>query len=49
MPGAGHIRARYHEFSTELQSLCKRAQLDREHLIFNDYLLLVTDWLQGNL
>jgi hypothetical protein len=49
MPGGGHIWNRYQQFMAELQNLCEEAHLDRGHLVFNDYLQLVTTWLRANL
>jgi len=49
IPGANHIWTKYQSFCAELPVLCEQAELDSRHLIFNDYMLLVTNWLSSNI
>ena len=46
IPSGGSIWSRYQEFQSDLPSIAKKRQLDANRLIFNDYIALVTGWLE---
>ncbi|MFA4904066.1 MAG: hypothetical protein WC600_15145 [Desulfobaccales bacterium] len=48
IPGGAAIRSRYQLFITELPDLCSVLKLEPDNLIFNDYALLVSEWLKQN-
>lgn len=48
IPGGASIRSRYEFFETELPDLCSVLKLEPDNLIFNDYALLVSEWLKQN-
>ncbi len=45
IPGGNIIGGRYNTFLEDLPQLCNELQLDVDSLIFNDYSLLVSEWL----
>ncbi len=46
IPSGGSIWTRYQEFQSDLPSIATKRQLDANRLIFNDYIALVTGWLE---
>jgi hypothetical protein len=48
IPSGARMAKRYEAFQEELPLLCDRLQLDREDLIFNDYTMLIAEWLKVN-
>ena len=48
MPGGSHLWGRYQEFTKDLPSLCKEAQLVPAHLTFRDLYELVLEWISLN-
>ncbi len=46
IPGGAAICSRYQLFATELPELCSVLRLEPDNLIFNDYALLVSEWLK---
>ena len=48
IPSGGIIWERYQEFTEKLPQMAKEGQLIVEELIFNDYTLLVAQWLENN-
>ncbi|MGH9761621.1 MAG: hypothetical protein ACREDR_39105 [Blastocatellia bacterium] len=48
IPSGSVISRRYEMFKAELPLLCKELRLNPRELIFNDYLLLVSNWLKVN-
>ncbi len=48
LPGSDHMHRRYGRFRRELPKLCRELKLDLEDLTFNDYIQLVSAWLQEN-
>ncbi|MCB9233776.1 MAG: hypothetical protein H6581_19120 [Bacteroidia bacterium] len=46
IPGGHIIANRYLEFREELPETCRLLDLDYQNLIFNDYTLLVAEWLR---
>jgi len=48
LPGANFIWNRYEEFQLEYPTLCDNFNLDPSEIIFNDYVLLVSEWLKIN-
>lgn len=46
IPSGESIWTRYQEFQSDLPSMAKKRQLDANRLIFNDYIALVTGWLE---
>lgn len=46
IPGGHIIANRYQEFQEELPETCIKLELDHNNLIFNDYTLLVAEWLR---
>lgn len=44
--GGAAIQSRYQLFTTELPDLCSVLMLEPDNLIFNDYALLVSEWLK---
>jgi hypothetical protein len=48
LPGGKTIWRRYRAFQRQLPKLCRRVQLDRSALHFNDYATLVAGWLKEN-
>jgi hypothetical protein len=45
IPGGALIGQRYRKFKGELPTLCKKLQLRRSEITFNDYSNIVTTWL----
>lgn len=45
IPGANTIWNRYQKFISDLPDLCLALQWDLDDLTFNDYTLLITEWL----
>jgi hypothetical protein len=48
IPGGKTIGARYRQFQTELPALCKELRLSEDELTFNDFTLLVSEWLKAH-
>jgi hypothetical protein len=48
IPSGSVIWGRYETFKTDLPLLCKELRLNAKELIFNDYVLLVSNWLKVN-
>lgn len=48
IPSGGVISDQYESFKTDLPLLCKELRLNVRELIFNDYVLLVSNWLKVN-
>ena len=48
IPSGGIIWERYQEFTEKLPQMAKEGQLIIEELIFNDYTLLVAQWLEND-
>lgn len=48
IPSGSVIWCRYETFKTDLPLLCKELRLNAKELIFNDYVLLVSNWLKVN-
>ena len=48
IPSGGIIWERYQEFTEKLPQMAKEGQLIVEELIFNDYTLLVAQWLEND-
>ncbi len=49
IPSGSVIWTRYHQvFKKDLPQLCKELKLNLKELIFNDYVLLVSEWLKIN-
>jgi hypothetical protein len=48
IPSGSVIWNRYEVFVRELPSLCKELKLHHKELIFNDYVWLVSKWLEKN-
>ena len=48
IPSGGIIWERYQEFTDKLPQMAKEGQLIVEELIFNDYTLLVAQWLEND-
>ena len=46
IPSGRSIWTRYQEFQSDLPSMAEKHQLDADRLIFNDYIALVTGWLE---
>lgn len=46
IPSGSSIWDRYQEFQSDLPSIATKRQLDANRLIFNDYIALVTGWLE---
>lgn len=46
IPSGSIIWNRYRNFTEELPLLCKALNLNMKELIFNDYVLLVSNWLK---
>lgn len=46
IPGGKEIQRRYELFTSELPSLCKELKLTVKEMIFNDYINIVSEWLQ---
>ena len=46
IPGGNIIWERYQTFSRDLPQTVEECQLDIEDLIFNDYILVVEEWLK---
>jgi hypothetical protein len=46
IPSGSVIWSRYQRFEAELPLLCKELKLNRNELIFNDYVMLVFSWLR---
>jgi len=48
IPSGSVICRRYETFTVDLPLLCKELRLNKKELIFNDYVLLVSNWLKVN-
>lgn len=48
IPGGSVIGDRYQVFKADVPRLCKELRLDKLELIYNDYVLLVSNWLKIN-
>jgi hypothetical protein len=48
IPSGSIISDRYRRFNTDLPLLCKELRLNMSELIYNDYVLLVSNWLKIN-
>jgi hypothetical protein len=48
IPGGAVIARRYATFRQELPAMCERLLLSADELTFNDYVLLVEEWLKLN-
>ena len=48
LPGGDHIWDRYQRFKKKLPHLCKALKLQPDQLIFNDYIMIVWEWLKKN-
>jgi hypothetical protein len=48
IPSGSVIWTRYQDFKTDLPLLCQELKLKPKELIFNDYVLLVSEWLKIN-
>ena len=48
IPGGSVIWQRYKTFQSELPLLCRELQLNKNDLIYRDYVLLVSTWLKFN-
>jgi hypothetical protein len=48
IPSGSVIWSRYQDFEKDLPPLCKELRLEPDELIFNDYVLLVSEWLKLN-
>jgi hypothetical protein len=48
IPSGQRIFERYELFLRDLPTLCERAQLDRNDLIYNDFTALAVGWLNAN-
>ncbi len=48
IPGGAHIVERYLLFRKELPFVCKKLKLDVNDLTFNNYVVLVEEWLKFN-
>jgi len=48
LPGANYMVKRYRRFRRELPFLCRKLNLDKSDLHFNDYTALVVGWLKAN-
>jgi hypothetical protein len=48
IPSGSVILNRYEAFKTDLPLLCKELKLHMKELIYNDYVLLVSNWLKVN-
>lgn len=48
IPGGTEIARRYAAFRTALPDTCTRLQLEPDRLTFNEYVLIVEEWLKAN-
>ncbi len=48
LPGGGDVFRRYQLFVNDLPTLCEQLKLHPNELTFNDYSLVIHDWLQDN-
>lgn len=48
LPGGAKISQRYDQFQSDLPNQCRAVHLEPEELTFNDFVLLVSGWLQEN-
>jgi hypothetical protein len=48
IPSGSVIWSRYQDFKSDLPALCEELELKPRELIFNDYVLLVSEWLKLN-
>ena len=46
MPGGGVIGQRYQQFRRQLPLLCQELRLSEDELLFNEYTLIVSEWLK---
>lgn len=48
IPGGAAMADRYEAFQRDLPALCGELRLDRDDLIFRDFTILVSGWMEGN-
>ena len=48
IPSGSVIGERYKSFKADLPLLCRELKLNQKELIYNDYVLLVSNWLKIN-
>jgi hypothetical protein len=48
IPGGSVMLGRFNLFQEELPLLCTALKLERSELIFNDYTMLIAEWLKEN-
>ncbi len=48
IPGPKVMVQRYSQFAKDLPKICKLAKVQKNELIFNDYVLFVSDWIKNN-
>lgn len=48
LPGGGEVAKRYADFRADLPRMCVRLLLEPDQLTFNDYVLIVEEWLKAH-
>jgi len=48
MPGATEMAKRYAAFRAALPGACASLQLEPDHLTFNEYAMIVEEWLKAH-